>query len=150
MLKYSIADFHITDRHMQVSKYWRDKVGDRSFYFRYQLDHKYDESKTKLIRITLTTDIVWFIPDSIDEQLYFQASTVFETDHDDTKFGTRDTYELVKEHFKLVNQKVNSTKILNDKTGLRIEGFEINPAGDGYAMAENLANMMNEIKKIDR
>lgn len=147
MLNYTISDFKITDRFLQVSTYYREKVGKREMYFRYQLDHKYDENKTKLVRITLTTDVIWFLPDSKDEQLYFQATTVFKTDHDDVKFGTRDTYELVKEHFRLLNENVNSTQILNDRTGLKIEGFQIDPAGDGYAMAENLANMMNEVKK---
>lgn len=146
MIKFSISDFTITDKYLQVSTYYREKMGNRKIYFRYQLDHKYDESKTKLIWVLLTTDIIWLIPNSNNEQLYFQATTKFDVEHDDIKFGTRDTYELVKVHFEKINENVNSTKILNEKTGLKIEGLVIEPAGDGYLMAENLAKLMNNEK----
>ena len=144
MIKFEISEFKISDRHFQVSKYWRGKLSGRQIYIKYKLDHYYDDEKKYLKQVSLYTDIIVFLMDTADEQLYFKAFTKFDVEYDQKKLGTRDTYELIKSHFDQINMNLNSTAIQNNRVGLVIEGQSIDPAGDGYAMAEKLADMMNE------
>ena len=142
-MEFSLSSFELSDIYFQVSDYFNEIRISRPWYLKYQLDHYYDDKKTFLKKVSLKTHCVIFISDSKNEQLYFEATTFFNVQINSKKIGNSDTYKLVNEHFRLINESINK-KPLRNSVGIKKSEINIPPSQDWYQMATKLVDMMND------